>query len=235
MFGLFLGYDIPVLSKGVDFLLLDIADYYNPWSKPDSIDYHAALYRRPTERTHYKSVDYEIYRWINKGFPADKIIMKIELEGFSYRLEQNRTIVKPVLVSEFKSRMSYRQVCLAVRKEGWQDLENINPLVGPYTFSPVELGERIWVVYNDPAIAVMKSKFILSLGLAGAAVDVTKDDFRDSCGKGPFPMLTAISNTLLDSKFNNSSTTLSNPFLFLMALALLLSTTSKFAMHLGNF
>ena len=54
-----------------------------------------------------------------------------------------------------------------------------------------------WVGYDDPAMAVVKSKYVLSKGLGGVSVwSIDIDDSRNIFGKGVNPMLTAISETL---------------------------------------
>ena len=76
--------------------------------------------------------------------------------------------------------------------------------MGPYAFSKANLN---WVGYDDPAFAVVKSKYVLSMGLGGAMVwDISTDDFGNLCGGGANPIIKAISQTVLS---NQPATTVS--------------------------
>lgn len=55
-------------------------------------------------------------------------------------------------------------------------------------------------------MAIVKTNYIISKGLGGAYVfDLTFDDFRNKCGHGFNPMLTAISSSTLNNVPNSAS------------------------------
>jgi chitinase len=67
--------------------------------------------------------------------------------------------------------------------------------IGPYA-SSLNI-PKTWVGYDDPAMANVKSRYVLNKGLGGAMVwDMSTDDFKNSCGDGPNPVMTNISRTV---------------------------------------
>ena len=58
-----------------------------------------------------------------------------------------------------------------------------------------------WVGYDTPESARVKAEFIIEKGLGGAMIwDLSTDDFRGSCGRGAYPILSSIHNTLNQNK-----------------------------------
>lgn len=190
----------------MDFLILPTSDIRNPSDKPNEGDNPAPLYKRPWDKNNQKTVSFLVNHWINLGFPPEKIIINFALYGRSWMLSSNK-IIPPVPAfgsgppGKYTSYsfMSYLEICLAIVNEGWQTYQESHQTVGtkgPYAVSPGKQN-RTWVGYDDPTIAAIKSEYILSKGLGGAAVwDVSYDDFRNKCGGGHNPMLTEIRNTL---------------------------------------
>ena len=91
----------------------------------------------------------------------------------------------------------YHEICNP--KNFWTVLKEADQTMGPYVMR--ETNSRIWVGYDDPAsastMAVIKSNYILSEGLGGAAIyDLVMEDTDGVCGGGTNPIVTAISKTL---------------------------------------
>lgn len=128
--------------------------------------------------------------------------MGIPLFGNSWTLTTNETS-PPVRVIGGSSPathtnkyviLRYSEICLGIKNGVWNVTQDPNKAMGPYAFSTDKsIDKRIWVGFGDPAKAVIKSEYILTKGLGGAAVtDISYDDFRNKCGGGISPVLSAI-------------------------------------------
>ena len=99
--------------------------------------------------------------------------------------------------------LAYSEICSNVRFSGWTVVQDPLKQTGPYAYSPSS--PTLWVGYDDPAFATIKSNYALSKGLGGAMVwDISEDDFHNTCGGGTNPVMTAISQVMLS---NNPATT----------------------------
>lgn len=56
--------------------------------------------------------------------------------------------------------MSYFEICDVVVNEGWQLFHDPHKRMGPYVVSS-ELAKKTWVGYDDQAMVVFKSEYIL--------------------------------------------------------------------------
>ena len=188
-------------------------DFHGPSWEPNAADHHSPLHNRSGETTNFNS-DFAAMYWINKGMPANKINLGIPLYGVSWKLTSN-TIVPPSPaagagaagpITSTPGFLAYYEICNAVRSSGWQVVQDPNKAIGPYAVSPTS--PKTWVGYDDPAMAIVKSNYIKSKGLGGGMVwDISLDDFRNTCGAGANPVMTAIYNTLTNGTSPITSTT----------------------------
>ncbi|KAI9552834.1 hypothetical protein GHT06_020716 [Daphnia sinensis] len=196
------GYDVPQMSQNLNFINLMSYDFHGSSWEPTVADHHSPLRKRSTETTNLNA-DYAVTTWISKGMPAAKINMGMPLYGMSWQLSST-TITPPAPASGAGAAspytgtpgfMAYYEICSAVRSNGWQVVQDPTQAIGPYAVSPTS--PKTWVGYDDPAMAIVKSKYILSKGLGGGMVwDISMDDFQNTCLGGVNPIMTAISNTL---------------------------------------
>ncbi len=180
------------------------ADFYDSRSDPDEANHHAPLYKRPGDATDYY-VDFAVNYWIKKGILPEKIVLVVPLFGRSWTLPTQTTSTTPPTFAvgpgapgrfvKVEGYMAYYEICYAVRHQGWTEFRDSKQFMGPYAVSPTH--PRTWVSYDDPAMAVVKSKYVLSKGLGGAFVwDISFDDYGNICGDGDFPIMRKISQTL---------------------------------------
>uniref|UniRef100_A0A0P5Y1I5 Brain chitinase and chia n=1 Tax=Daphnia magna TaxID=35525 RepID=A0A0P5Y1I5_9CRUS len=197
------GYDVLIMSQKLNFINLMTYDFHGASWEPTVADHHSPLRKRPTDPSNFNS-DFAVNYWITKGMPASKINMGIPVYGMSWKLSST-TIAPPAPASGAgvagpytvtPGFMAYYEICSAdVRSNGWQVVQDPTQAIGPYAVSPTS--PKTWVGYDDPAMAIVKSNYILSKGLGGGMVwDISMDDFRNTCVAGANPILTAISNTL---------------------------------------
>jgi chitinase len=189
------------MKENLDFINLMAYDFHGSWEK-NTADHHSPLYKRSGETTNLNT-DSGISYWINKGMPASKITMGIPLYGRSWTLSSEITTPPapaqgPGTAGHYTKEagnMAYYEICRAISKEGWSVVRDPNQKIGPYAVSPTV--PKMWVGYDDPDMAVIKTKYILSKGLGGAMLwDISMDDFRGTYGEGRNPVTSAIVRTL---------------------------------------
>ena len=196
-------------------------------SNLNQADHHAPLRRREGDNKR-SCVECEVKRWIEKGLSRNKTVLTIPLFGVAWKLPSETDLTNlPVKADgyfpyQFKDEkkvwpgwVPYHEICNP--KNSWKVLKEADQTMGPYALR--ETNPRIWVGYDDPAMAVIKSNYILSEGLGGAAVyDLVMEDTDGVCGGGTNPIVTAISQTLnsLKSSLTSSSTTIKSAVMILI-------------------
>jgi chitinase len=191
------GYDVPAMSKAVDFINVMTYDMHGSWES--QADNHAPLYKRSWETTD-NNVDYIINYWISKGASPSKINLGIPLYGRSWTLS-SKQVNPPAPASGAGAAgtytgeggmLAYYEICGLIRDSGWTVVQDPKKQAGPYAYSGTS-----WVGYDDVAMVTIKTQYALTKGLGGTMVwDISMDDFSNSCGEGKNPLMTAIWNTL---------------------------------------
>lgn len=177
-------------------------DMHGPWES--NADHHAPLFKRPSESAN-NNIDYIMKYWMKLGASASKLVLGIPLYGKTWTLSSSQT--KPPApgsgagaagpITGEAGYMGYNEICTMVRNNALTVVKDPNNLMGPYAYSQTS---KLWVGYDDVAMAIVKSKYALSNGFGGAMVwDITGDDFNNACGAGTYPMMKAIYQTMSGS------------------------------------
>lgn len=185
-------FDVPSLNENLDFVDIMAFRYHGGWE--NHVNHHAQLSDTSGSTN---NADFAVTKWIEKGFSPNKLILGIPLFGHSWTLASNVTtpgapgnggIGTPTTTY-------YNEICGWVRNENWTVVRDPTKSMGPYVLS--QTTPKIWVGYDDPAMAVVKTKYALTKGLGGVSVySVDMDDFQNKCGDGENPVMTAIAKTL---------------------------------------
>ena len=193
------------LNENVDFTNLRTFFYHGNW-EPTLADHLSPLRKRRWE-TNNLNGEFAVTYWTGWGLLATKINLGIPLFGLSWTLSESASSFVPPATAQGVGRagdlidepgkMAFYEICSAVRNKGWKEFSDPSEKIGPYAVSQTD--PKTWVGYDDPLMAIVKSQFILSQGLGGAfLLDISYDDFRNTCGLGFNPITTAIFNTLKD-------------------------------------
>ena len=177
-------------------------DMHGSWET--NADHHAPLYKRPFE-TANNNIDFIMKYWMKLGAAASKLVLGIPLYGKTWTLSSTQTnppapgsgagAAGPITGEA--GFLGYNEICTMIRNKALTEVKDPNNLMGPYAFS---LATKLWVGYDDVAMAIVKSKYALSNGFGGAMVwDITGDDFNNACGAGTYPMMKAIYQTMSGS------------------------------------
>lgn len=190
---------MPSVNQYVDFINVMAYDMHGSWES--GVDHHAPLYSRPWDTTTL-TVDLGINYWISKGMAPSKINMGIPTYGRSWKLASSAvTPLSPATgpgsqgpLTGDDGFLAYYEICAYLKSASWQQVSSPNNTMGPYAYN---LATRNWVGYDDVAMATVKANYVLAKGLGGAMVwDMSMDDFRNSCGGGVNPLMTAISTAV---------------------------------------
>ncbi|XP_055957167.1 uncharacterized protein LOC126821399 isoform X2 [Patella vulgata] len=194
-------YEVPTISKYLDFINLMSYDLNGGWSK--IIGTNAGLY--PSSNIDGKpkpsdSVDGVVQLWLDLGADPSKLVMGIPLYGRSFTLcdgekinvgDKNCGVGKPAPYTREKGFMAYYEVKEKL-KQGWTR-KWLDDQQVPIAYN---IQEKQWVGYDDVESVIIKTEYIKKKQLAGAMVwAVDLDDFAALQGE-VYPLCRAIRSTL---------------------------------------
>ncbi|KAK4315435.1 hypothetical protein Pmani_013352 [Petrolisthes manimaculis] len=194
------GYDVVGVSEAMHQLHILAYNRY----EPTRVSNHASLFSTPDSNPQF-SVDFMVQYWMEKGAPADKMVLGVPLYGRSWTLSGSDISVgaeasgpgSPGPLMAVEGSLSYQEICLAERKDGWT---KVTAADGPHLTNGSQ-----WVGYDDVESVTRKAQYVRDKGLGGIMVwDVTMDDFLDSCGQGVNPLISAAVQTLCQGTGNDS-------------------------------
>ncbi|XP_072751718.1 probable chitinase 10 [Anoplolepis gracilipes] len=197
--------EIPSLVQYVDWIGVMTYDYHNAYERETG--HVAPLYHHPSDHTGFLNANFSVRYWLNKGVPANKIIMGIPAYGSSFTLpviSQNYTIVPPGFHAKVSGPgepgkftksagfLAFYEICDNVRNDGWSVTKDPEERVGPYASKRDQ-----WVSYDDVSNVARKVELIKELNLGGGMIwSIDLDDFKDLCGCGKYPLLTTLNRKL---------------------------------------
>lgn len=195
-------YDLPALSRELDYLHLMAYDYHGKWD--GRTGHNAPLYPRDdeTETERVLNVEFSVEYYLKNGVPPSKLVLGVGFYGRTFLLRDptNPAVAAPSKTTAFAGPytredgfLGYNEICeKQVSESGawrivWQKAHQ-----APYMFR-----DNMWVSYDDDNSIGLKVAFAQSRSLAGVMVwSIDTDDFRGRCGAGKFPLLMAINKVL---------------------------------------
>ncbi|EFA10488.1 chitinase 10 isoform X1 [Tribolium castaneum] len=193
------GYDVPTLSKYLDWIAVMCYDYHGQW---DKITGHVApMYAHPEDADATFNTNFTIHYWIEKGADRRKLVMGMPMYGQSFSLADNNqnglnaaTYGGGEAGEETRARgfLAYYEICTNVIKKGWKVVRDRRGRIGPYAY----LRDQ-WVSFDDIGMIRHKSEFIKAMGLGGGMIwALDLDDFKNLCGCEEYPLLRTINRVL---------------------------------------
>ncbi|KAJ6220919.1 hypothetical protein RDWZM_006731 [Blomia tropicalis] len=177
-----IAYDIPQVSKYLDFINVMAYDFHGGWEKKTG--HNAPLYARPDEYGNERILNnYSINYWINNGAPRNKIILGMGTYGQAgpYTREGGS--------------LGYNEICEKVTKRR----EEISQVWDPYHMAPYAYWGRQWVGFDNIESIKIKAQYAKAMRLGGGMVwSIETDDFRGDCGNGRYPLINAIKSVFQD-------------------------------------
>merc|ERR1719374_475918 len=193
-------YEVAKLAKEMDFIDLMTYDLHGAWEKHTGA--HIALYPRADETGNDRllNVDWAVNYFMEKGLPANKLVMGLGTYGRGFTLvDKSKTgMGAPAKgacaagrYTREKGFISYYEICQHL-KNGWTaKYHSEHKCMYAY-------GGDQWIAYDDVKTIGIKAQYIKDKGLAGGMIwALDLDDFKGSfCGEGKYPLLTAIVDVL---------------------------------------
>jgi len=192
-------YDIPSLSRDLDYVSIMTYDYHGQWDKMTG--HNAPMYQHAEDDNMFFNVNFTVHHWLNGGLDRSKLILGMPMYGQSFTLASASenglnapTYGGGIAGPSTRARgiLAYYEICQNVQSHGWKVIRDPSGSMGPYAYK----GNQ-WVSFDDAAMIKHKANYIKKLGLGGAMIwALDLDDFKNSCGCGANPLLTTISRTL---------------------------------------
>ena len=196
------GYDVPKVSKWLDFINLMAYDFHGKWES--QAGHNAPLYAPSSDSEWRKqlSVSFAAQMWTRLGAPKNKLVIGMPTYGRSFTLadKSNYIVNSPTTgggtAGEFTREsgfLGYYEICdmlLNGASYVWDDEMKV----------PYLVKDDQWVGFDDERSIRNKMDWIKTQGFAGAMIwSVDMDDFKgDICGSGvKYPLIGAIREELL--------------------------------------
>ncbi|QQP56989.1 Uncharacterized protein FKW44_001837 [Caligus rogercresseyi] len=196
------GYDVPELSKYLDFLNVMTYDFHGQWE--DSVGHNSPLFPLNSASSEEKklTVDYAVKEWARKGAPLEKINVGMPVYGRTFKLKDvSKFDIGAEAVSGGESGrytgeegfLSYYEICDFLHQDNttlvWDNEQQV----------PFAYREDQWVGFDDERSLRTKVDWLKTEGFGGIMIwSVDLDDFRGYCGTGKFPLIKAMKKELQD-------------------------------------
>ena len=196
------GYDVPEISKYLDFINVMTYDFHGQWEK--EVGHNSPLYPLNSATGFQKrlTVDFSAKEWVRQGAPKEKLIIGMPVYGRTFTLEDPAQfdIGAPASGGGDPGRytgeagfLSYYEICDFLHKDNttlvWDNEQQV----------PFAYRDRQWVGFDDERSLKTKTSWLKSEGFGGIMVwSVDLDDFRGYCGTGKFPLIKSMKNELAD-------------------------------------
>ncbi|XP_042108213.1 chitinase-3-like protein 2 isoform X2 [Ovis aries] len=188
-------------SKGdLDFINLLSFDFHGSWEKPLVTGHNSPLRKGQLDRgtNSYYNVEYAVGYWINKGMPAEKVVMGIPTYGHSFTLASAETAVGAPAsgpgaagpITKSSGFLAYYEICRFLQGAKITRLQDQQV--------PYAVKGNQWVGYDDVESVETKVQFLKNLNLGGAMIwSIDMDDFTGKfCSQGPYPLVQAVKRSL---------------------------------------
>lgn len=193
-------YQIKKLATEVDFINLLSFDFHGSWEKSLTTGHNSPLRKGQLDRgtTAYYNVEYAVEYWINKGMPAEKVVMGIPTYGHTFTLASAETSVGAPTsgpgaagpITKSPGFLAYYEIC--------QFLQGANITRLQEQQVPYAVKGNQWLGYDDVESVKTKVQFLKNLSLGGAMIwSIDMDDFSGkACGQGSYPLVHAVKGSL---------------------------------------
>ncbi|XP_017081494.2 probable chitinase 10, partial [Drosophila eugracilis] len=192
------GYDIPEISRYLDWISVMTYDYHGQWDKQTG--HLAPMYDHP-EGTLNFNVNFSMNYWITMGTDRRKLVMGIPAYGQSFSLADTtkHQLNAPAFgggeageATRSRGFLAYYEICVYIRQRKWNVVRDTKGRMGPFAYL-----ENQWVSFDDISMILHKSEYIKAMGLGGAMIwAIDLDDFKNYCECESYPILKTINRVL---------------------------------------
>ncbi|XP_061191471.1 chitinase-3-like protein 1 [Saccostrea echinata] len=202
-------YNVAEMSKYLDFISLMTYDLRGGWEK--FTGFNAPLYKSSADTSNEFNVDFAVDYWLNKGAPAEKLVLGLATYGRSFTLadQNNYGVGAPATgpgpqgnyVGE-AGFMPFYDICeRQIQRNGktYRDLQARNPFFVEGT---------LWIGFDDQLSIYHKiNDQVIKKNLGGAMIwALDFDDFNNICSYGAYPLSRVMKRTLEAGESGHSIT-----------------------------
>merc|ERR1719225_350349 len=148
-----LGYDVPSMARELDWIAVMSYDYHGHWDK--ATGHVSPMYEHPDDTYNYFNTNFTMNYWMEKGAPANKLVMGMPLYGQAFSLDWSakdtglNVKAKKGKAGQFTRQagfLAYYEICHNIKTQGWTVVQDsVEPnRMGPYAFK-----DKQWVSYDD--------------------------------------------------------------------------------------
>ncbi|KAG7164861.1 chitinase 10-like 4 [Homarus americanus] len=198
------GYNVPILNRYFDWIAVMTYDYHGHWDKKTG--HVSPMYAHPDDDEVLFNTNSTIHYWIKNGADRKKLVMGMPLygqafglswgakdHGLNVRAGNKGQAGKYTRAAGF---LAYYEICLKIKQDGYTVVHDPLGTMGPYAYK----GNQ-WVGFDDTAMIRYKSEYIKEMGLGGGMIwALDLDDFRNTCGCEPHPLLRTINRVLRNNQ-----------------------------------
>lgn len=204
------GYEMNIIQQFVEYIILRAYDLHGPWEHVTG--HHTALYPSLNKPNEHKDVNWVATYVVEKGAPKNKLIIGMAMYGRTFNLtdpNQNGLGAPtdgPGAAGECTNEpgmLAYYEICPMFHDSSVTQVLLSEEKV-PYLFK-----EHLWVCYEDITSLTVKVKWLMDNGYAGwMSWMADLDDFKgEHCNQGPYPLISALSKTLLEGCMTGTTLT----------------------------
>jgi len=192
------GYEVPMLSKYLDWIAVMTYDYHGHWDKKTG--HVAPMYHHPESTNPMFNANFTMNYWKELGADPKKLIMGMPTYGQAFSLinPSENGLNSPARKGEAgkftraAGFLAYYEICDKIRNQGYTVVNDPTGSMGPYAVKG-----RQWVGYDDIAMIRYKSEWVVQNGYGGGMIwALDLDDFRGNCGCGTHPLLRTINQVM---------------------------------------
>ncbi|XP_014210222.1 probable chitinase 10 [Copidosoma floridanum] len=187
------GYDVPEISRLVDFMTVMAYDYHGAYES--RTNHLAPLFAVPDDPTPHYNLNYTLSYLVKLGADRSKLIVDIPMYGQSYRLTTpsehglGAPSAGPGTAGEYTRQpgmLAYHEICDRLENDNWQ--------LGP---GPSAHHKNQFVSFDNAKSIAYKGQYVLKKKFGGvAAWTIDLDDFTNRCCLEAFPLLRSINRAL---------------------------------------
>lgn len=195
-------YEIPTISKYLDYIHLMAYDYHGSWD-------HKVLPNAPLYSDDGANINASVSHLLSLGVPPNKLVLGLPIYGRTHILVQNLVEGQSVIgmptkdeafsgpYTQEKGVMGYNEICLTLGSKkwtcGWDNVSN----------TPYAVNEKKVIVYDDHKSLQKKVMLANEYNLGGVMMwSIDTDDFSGICGNS-FQMLRIANAVLRNQQLTN--------------------------------
>ncbi|CAG9760168.1 unnamed protein product [Ceutorhynchus assimilis] len=191
-------YDLPSLSRALDFMSVMTHDYHGAWE--GKTGHVSPLYRHPSDQYPQYNTNFTMEYLVSKGAPREKLLVGIPFYGQSFSLIKSDSYAEGSISSgpgepgEYTKQpgmLAYYEICNRIKNKNWVSNR------GSFGSGPYAYFKDQWVGFEDTDSIRDKGNYIRTSGFGGAvAWTIDLDDFTNRCCTGSYPLLHSLNYAL---------------------------------------